>query len=148
MPHFDPELGPGAIGFGDETLFALQLQRAGHRIFGRLQIEVEHHFNPERLKRDAWLDLAERAGRTKAYVTYHWRHLGYRLPRTRLLMNQMLLAAWRLCHPKFREVEGCLEAELHLVSNHGELRGFLEERKRPRNYHANGLVKRCDPARH
>lgn len=141
VPSFDPELGPGAIGFGDETLFALQLQQAGHAICGRLQVQVEHHFDPDRLKRSAWLDLAARAGRTKAYVTYHWRHRGYRVPQTRLWVTKLRLVSWRRTHASQINGEGCAEAELRLVSAVGELSGFLEERCRPHNYTRKGLVK-------
>ena len=31
VPEFDPELGPGTLGFGGETLFYLQLKEAGYR---------------------------------------------------------------------------------------------------------------------
>jgi hypothetical protein len=46
VPAFDTELGPGALGFGDEMLFSWQLLEAGYQIHGALDVAVEHHFEP------------------------------------------------------------------------------------------------------
>jgi glycosyltransferase involved in cell wall biosynthesis len=142
VPAFDPELGPGALGFGDEDLFARQLLEAGYRICARLDTFVEHHFDPRRLRRDSWLDAAARRGQVEAYVTYHWRHYGNRLARLRLLRVNGQLMAWRTRHAKDLPDEGCPERELGLVYYRGFLRGHLQERLRPRNYERHGLVKR------
>ena len=34
VPGFDRELGPGGLGFCDDTLFSLQLRTAGFRLAG------------------------------------------------------------------------------------------------------------------
>jgi glycosyltransferase involved in cell wall biosynthesis len=55
VPAFDPELGTGALGNGEETLFTLQLREAGFRIAGAFESVVEHHFDESRLQRRQWL---------------------------------------------------------------------------------------------
>jgi glycosyltransferase involved in cell wall biosynthesis len=86
IPPFDPRLGVGQLGFSEESLFALRLHRAGFRIAPAFDVEVEHHFDPSRLSRDAFLSAAKRLGRSMAYVHAH--HLPARstvpnsLPRT------------------------------------------------------------------
>ena len=74
IPLFDSELGAGALGYGEETLFASQLLAAGFRIAGALNADVEHHFDPSRLSRRALLSAADKSGRSEAYKAWHWSH--------------------------------------------------------------------------
>ena len=74
IPRFDINLGPGALGFEDETLLSLQIIAAGFRTARRLDFEVEHHFDPDRLTRTSLLALADKMGRSAAYVERHWMH--------------------------------------------------------------------------
>jgi hypothetical protein len=74
VPRFDPELGPGALGFGGETLFARQLLAAGYRIRARFDVAVEHHFDEQRLAPEAVTETCRKTGRAKAYLAYHWDH--------------------------------------------------------------------------
>jgi glucosyl-dolichyl phosphate glucuronosyltransferase len=76
---FDVNLGPGALGFADETLFSFQLVRAGFRLIGRLQTTVTHLFDMSRLGRSAILAAATRMGRSRAYLFHHWEHERSRL---------------------------------------------------------------------
>ncbi len=143
VPAFDPELGPGALGFGDEQLFASQLLEAGYRIVGRQRVCVEHHFEPSRLLRESWLDAARRRGRSQAYRGHHWEHWGARWVRPRLALAYARLAAWRLKHRRDPVApEGCSEQELHLEFECALVRGHLREKSRPRNYEYHSLVKR------
>ena len=41
VPGFDPELGPGALGFYDDTLLGWQLQEAGYTIGSAFDVVVE-----------------------------------------------------------------------------------------------------------
>jgi glycosyltransferase involved in cell wall biosynthesis len=140
VPGFDPELGPGALGFGEEELFSAQLLKAGYPIFGRLDVWVEHHFDPSRLLRASWLETAERRGRVNAYLTYHWHSRGYRLARLRLAVAAAKLTAHRTLSGQPPE-EGCSERELQLRFQVGELKQYEIERRRTRNYELHGLVK-------
>ena len=72
VPGFDVELGPGALGFGEETLFSLQLLDAGYRILAVRDAEVEHHFEPIRLQAASAVETAKKMGRSEAYTHYHW----------------------------------------------------------------------------
>ena len=72
IKQFDTELGPGALGFYDDTLFSLCLKEAGFRLVAAPDISVEHHFDLSRLTRRTLLSMAERMGNSEAYVVYHW----------------------------------------------------------------------------
>ena len=76
---FDTNLGPGGLGFADETLFSFQLVRAGFRLVGRLEATVTHLFDLSRLERSAILEAATRMGRSRAYLFHHWENARSRL---------------------------------------------------------------------
>jgi glucosyl-dolichyl phosphate glucuronosyltransferase len=69
---FDPALGPGALGLAEELLLERQIQARGGRIRFAEGAGVEHHFDPKRLERSAWIRLAEASGRSNAYIFHHW----------------------------------------------------------------------------
>lgn len=142
VPAFDTELGPGALGFGDEQLFASQLLEAGYRIIGRPDVCVEHHFEPQRLLRGAWLSAARKRGRAQAYRGHHWEHWSSRLTSLRHLAVQTRLFFWRHLQLRPPPAEGCSETELKLEYGCSLLRAHATERRRPRNYAYHGLIKR------
>jgi glycosyltransferase involved in cell wall biosynthesis len=71
---FDLELGPGALGFYDDSLFSWRLTAAGLRMVPAPDISVEHHFDLSRLTRRTILGIAERMGQSEAWVSHHWHH--------------------------------------------------------------------------
>src|SRR5262245_13280281 len=93
VPGFDPELGPGALGQGADSLFSWQLVRAGFRIRPALDVAVEHHFDPARLTRTSFLATAARRGRTYAYQRWHWMHEP--IPHHTRRLGVRLLRLWR-----------------------------------------------------
>ena len=99
---FDPALGAGALGFGEETLLAERLVTAGFRIRAALEVSVTHHFDLARLTVPALLKMAERMGRSTAYLDYHWGGVDAQLAqawvnRARLLLIwERLLRPWRV----------------------------------------------------
>lgn len=141
VPAFDTELGPGALGFGDDQLFASQLLEAGYRIVGRQRVCVEHHFDRRRLLRKFWLEAARKRGRSQAYRGHHWEHWGSRWLRPRLTLATLRLARWRATRDDEASAEGCPEPELELEFQCALLRAHLHERLRPRNYAPRGCVK-------
>lgn len=140
VPAFDPELGPGALGFGDEQLFASQIIEAGYRIIGNDDVAVDHHFDARRLQHAAWLEAARQRGRSQAYRGHHWEHWSSRWVRPRLLGALAQLTAWRRVHRATPSEEGCSERELKLEFNYALFRAHLRERLRPRHYTYRGLV--------
>lgn len=147
VPGFDPELGPGALGFGDDHLFASQLLEAGFPIVNRLAVSVEHHFAPSRLQRRAWLDAAYRRGKCHAYRGYHWEHWTTRLVWPRLMRAWLRLSTYRLAAKRSYLSEGCDPCELMLVFDYSLAQALLREKRRPRCYHRHGLVKLTVPAK-
>src|SRR6185369_4917701 len=107
VPGFDTELGPGALGFGDETLFSWQLAEAGYRMVAApASAAVEHHFDPSRLSRHSLLSVADRQARSSAYLNYHWNHQSESdLPR-RIARAAIGLVAFRL-----RNLKACSASE-------------------------------------
>jgi hypothetical protein len=69
---FDPELGPGALGLGEETLLGWQLTQQGCRCTLALDVEVEHHFDAGRLSREGLIGLARSKGRSMGHLQHHW----------------------------------------------------------------------------
>ena len=93
---FNPDLGPGALGFMDETLFYLQLIEAGYRIRFVSGLGVEHHFDPARLTRDSQMRMAHSRARSGAYVAHHWFHQTVPWRRLRMLQNVLRIGVQRV----------------------------------------------------
>jgi glycosyltransferase involved in cell wall biosynthesis len=140
VPSFDVELGPGAYGFFDETLFACQLTEAGFRIAPALDVIVEHHCDESRLTRASFLDSARKLGRSFGYLQYHWEQPETWRKWWRLLDAMLRLLYWRIrLAPRWRE--NAHEREIQAVMRVYTCLQFIREQKRPRNYSRHGLVK-------
>lgn len=142
VPGFDVELGAGRLGCGEESLFSWQLKLAGYTIHPALDVAVEHVFESSRLTYASWLKASEIYGRTRAYHIHHWFHEEIRWPWARVLWNRGRLALRRLAEGGGqRDGEGCPEWELHRRGYAALYRSYIQERRRPRNYTRQGLVK-------
>ena len=117
VPGFDVRLGPGQLGYGDDTLVARQLAMAGFRFAFVEAAAVEHHFDPKRLTRNNMLEMSRRFGRTSAYLNYHWSGRHIRWVGLRLLKTIARLLLWRSLHlPAVLRQEGLDLAEAHRLS--------------------------------
>ena len=142
VPAFDEELGPGALGGGDDSLFAWQLREAGISIYPALDVAVEHVFEPSRLSYQAWQKAATVYGQTRAYLAHHWWHEDIRWPFLRYVWNWSRLRTYlRKSTTANEDGEGCSDRELVLRSYTALYRGLMRESKRSRNYDRRGLVK-------
>lgn len=143
VPAFDPELGPGASGLGDDTLMHLQIVRAGYRVRLQQDVSVEHHFDPSRLRREAFLRRAEAMGRSLGYLAYHWEHRTLPLPMLRLIKAKTRLQWYRTVNrpPSNPHGEGAPLSELSRLTGFYFYEQYLRERERPRNYERYGLMK-------
>jgi glycosyltransferase involved in cell wall biosynthesis len=74
VPQFDPRLGAGALGMGEETLFSYQLREAVFTIGSAFDIEVEHHCDDTRFTAASLRNAWKAVGRAAGYIDYHWRH--------------------------------------------------------------------------
>jgi glycosyltransferase involved in cell wall biosynthesis len=143
VSRYDPELGPGALGLGEDTLFSHQLEKAGFRLKHAEDVRVIHHPGESRLLRRAWLGAARNVGRTNAYLRYHWEHDDIKTPYARFLLLAVKLWFRRMLQPPpSPDSEGCPEWELSYVWQLEMYRQFCLERRRPRNYEKHGLNKR------
>jgi GT2 family glycosyltransferase len=144
VPAFDVELGPGALGLADDTLFSWQLEEAGYRIGQAEEATVRHHFDASRLSNASWMKAARDLGRSEAYLLHHWFHRSLRWPGLqRLVLTAKLRARRRLQRP-LPDGEGAARWEMSYVFHIEKCRQFDVERKRLRNYDKRGLVKRQD----
>lgn len=139
VPCFDTELGAGALGFYEEALFWKQMLVAGARIIGRSDISVEHHFSEDRLNTAGFEIIAQRLGRSLAYVHHHWEHGSVKIPRLRW-------AFWKAMQKirgrhSARSDDAPDPAHLFRIFHLAFLDQFLIERARPRNYERHGLLK-------
>lgn len=134
VPQFDTELGPGALGFGDDTIFARQLVDAGYRLVGELDVCVEHHFDPGRLSRRSFLSMARRSARTAGFLHHHWDHQQTPFPLLRAIKTGSQLQLLRLLNFHRLPVEGLPQWEAELVWKHHRWRQYLRERRHPPRY--------------
>jgi hypothetical protein len=141
VPGFDVELGPGALGYGEDALFSQQLRRAGFSIVSAFDAAVEHHLDPARLTRSAFREAAAQRGRVLGYWRYHWEHLDLPDAARRLRRRRLRLALARLAHP-LPAPEGMPSWEMSLREDVAFLRQYRLEQRRPRNYDREGLIKR------
>jgi glucosyl-dolichyl phosphate glucuronosyltransferase len=149
VPSFDPDLGAGAIGSGEDTLFGLQLAEAGYRIEFVADARASHHFDVERLKHRRWLSDAAKRGRTEAYIFYHWEHREIVGAARRRLSYWIRLKLRRIIQPlPPMDEEGCPTWEMNYVSSLEMLKQYGIESRRPRLYKLRGLHRLdMDPAR-
>lgn len=98
VPKFDCAFGPGpdAVGFGDDTMFSAMLQQHGFRLVGVKDAVVEHHFDLSRLDQNAIVGIAERMGRSQAYMDALGNVPQSRHPRTRLMLAHLAHRARQL----------------------------------------------------
>ncbi|HEY4988417.1 MAG TPA: hypothetical protein VII09_01345, partial [Opitutaceae bacterium] len=139
VPQFDIELGPGALGFADETLFSEQLRAAGFRLAGAFDVAVEHHFDVSRLSGQSVLDLARRMGRSSAYVQHHWSAKPFPFPVTKLVYVHV--RRFWIRRRKSRDEKGSgtvSDMDVRLERNLAFYREYIVQRRRPRKYPAQG----------
>ncbi len=142
VPGYDPELGPGAIGFGEDTLFGWQVVEAGLKIEYVPSAVVIHKFDAARLRRRYWIDDARKHGQTDAYLDYHWKH--------QEIKNPLLVWMWFWIKLKFKrlfsrlpklEEEGCPRWEMGFVWRMELCRQYCLYRRQSRKYNRRGLKK-------
>lgn len=149
VPRSDEELGPGALGACQESHFADRIHRAGFRIAPAFDVEVEHHFDPSRLKRSSWKQAAQKLGRSQAYIHYHWRHEQQTFPDGRMRPYLELVSLYakmtlkRLLNVKdVVQEEGMASWESYYLRQISYIRQGIKERRRRRLYEKYGSEKK------
>jgi glycosyltransferase involved in cell wall biosynthesis len=143
VPAFDLELGAGALGAGEETLFSRQLLAAGFRLLAVGEDStVEPHCSQQRLTRSALADLLTQQGRSQAYIDYHWKHRSLWFPAFRGGSSLLGLCGLRILQrlPGDRKpLVGRREARW--LWRWSYCRQMAIESQRPRQYEQFGLEK-------
>ncbi len=111
--RFDPALGPGALGMGEETLFSYQVEASGFRIGSAFRVRVEHAFDPRRLCAKGMATLARSMGRSEAYIAHHWHGVEPTDSVCPILDARLRWLYWRLrARMQSRVPPGLVEGEL------------------------------------
>ncbi len=132
---YDVELGPGKLGFGEDTLLWLQMKQLKMKIHAVSDLEVIHHPSASRLLRKSWISGAKQRGATEAYLLHHWKHESIPLAFLHLLINQFKLKVRRLFSKRAAmDSEGCPAWEMSYESRVALITSFLEETKKARKY--------------
>ena len=142
VPAFETELGPGALGLGEDTLFGWQLVEAGCTIKYAPKASVIHNLNSDRLRRVNWHNEAIKHARTEAYLLHHWEHGEMERPRLTWMkawVKLHLRRLWEKLPPL--DGEGCPRWETSCIQTMERSKQFQIEKQRPRNYARRGLVK-------
>jgi GT2 family glycosyltransferase len=143
VPGFDTELGPGRLGLWEDTLFSLQLRSAGYRLGMATSAIVEHHFDPSRLSRAAFLARALSEARSSAYVAWHWKHEELTSLASQIAEFSIRLAAKRLLYrDEWRRDEGVAQWEMDLVTGIEFARHYRVESQKSPAYDQYGWSKR------
>lgn len=140
--EFDPELGPGKTGFGEETLLSWQMNEAGFQLKRIPEALVVHHPDASRLLRSQWIASARKRGKTAAYILHHWHHANLK----NIFMRQYYVFAKLIARRLVESLppldgEGSPPWEMSYITEIELSRQFRLERKRPRNYSLHGLQK-------
>jgi glycosyltransferase involved in cell wall biosynthesis len=140
VPGFDIKLGPGALGFHDETLFSWQLLAAGYKLVGAFDVIVEHHFDTSRLTRQGLIDIAHKMGCSQAFVFHHWEHQTSRFSFPRLILSHLRRYLMR-CRDRMKG-KACLVSlqTLHAEQLMAFYREYLAQRRYERKYASRSLV--------
>lgn len=137
---FDHELGAGALGFGEESLFSARALAAGFRIKGALDVSVAHHFDLARLNVSALIKMAQRMGQSTAYLDYHWEQADACAAGSRIHQARLLLAWERLLRP-WRAISGRQPWQTtQRVMTLAYWRQLASYEGQPRRYERNGSV--------
>jgi GT2 family glycosyltransferase len=132
---FDPELGPGVTGGGEESLLSWQVKRAGYKVQGNLSVSVEHHPAADRLQYASWIRAAQNKGAAQAYLLHHWFHRRIRFPRIKRFWVLTKLVLRRLVTTRRRPgEEGISPWELSYVADCSMYERYQRERLRARHY--------------
>jgi glycosyltransferase involved in cell wall biosynthesis len=147
VPAFDVELGPGQLGFRDDTLFYSQMECAGFKIAPVPTSIVEHNFEPSRLTYQSWITNAVSSGKSLAYVKYHWGHDAIGNPGMKEMLWRLFLAAYRNTHKRNApDHEGCSRIELRAAENVSFYAEFRKLSSEPRHYDSLALIKKTADA--
>jgi len=133
---FDTETGPGALGYMDDTLLGIRLQKTGRRIVYCDEAKVTHHFSSDRLQRGFWIRTAKAAGRSTAYVAHHWEHAVFSNLRLRIV-HQRCKLGFHLLQSRLAaraQLEGIGEAEFGIRKSISYYEAMRRLRKVPYNY--------------
>lgn len=130
---FNENLGPGALGFGEETLFQYQLSEIGLLAGPAYDAKVEHHFDPRRLEFPAMLVAAYNYGRFNGYMAYHWFGAHCLTPKLRFAWKRSKLRRRLAMKPSISTL-GIDRVALRLSQGCGRMEQFRTESQEPRRY--------------
>jgi glucosyl-dolichyl phosphate glucuronosyltransferase len=139
VPLYDEELS-AAIPVYEDTLYSMQLKQAGYRLGMETTAIASHHFQPNRLTREAFIKRVSNDGKGRAYLAWNWKHEDLGRPYSKYLALRWRLLCLRIMRrPK---ALGYLPLwEFELVEQISFLRTYLRLRNYEPAYTRFGLLK-------
>ena len=143
VPAFDLEIGPGAMGSCEDTLFTGQLLQAGFRLLAAGEDSTAmHHCGEQRLTRRSLMHVLIAQGRSQAYIDYHWKHRSVWFPTFRSGRSLLGLCGLRILQRLSRGREPVVgRREARWLWRWSYYRQMMIEMERPRHYERFGLKK-------
>jgi glucosyl-dolichyl phosphate glucuronosyltransferase len=142
VPCFDEEIGPGALGHAEDTLFWLQVREAGFRVVSRYSVIAVHDPDPARATRQGMARQAELRGEFAAFVEHHWEHLERKHYLAGYVLAWARLFSHRLTHARAMLRSTLMSGrEAELLEHFHFRRRLLRERWKSRVYARRGLVR-------
>jgi glycosyltransferase involved in cell wall biosynthesis len=143
VPAFDVEIGPGALGSGDDSFFSRQLVAAGFRLVAADQDSTAvHHCGADRLTRSGLAEVLLAQGRSQAYVDYHWKHRSAWFPTFRGGKSMLGLCVPHILRRLLGDRDSVIgRREARWLWRWSYYRQMLIESRRPRQYEQFGLKK-------
>ncbi len=143
VPAFDPELGQGALGSCEESLFSRQLLWAGFRLVAAGEDSTAVHYCGEhRLTRSVLMDVLTRQGRSQAYIDYHWKHRSVWFPAPRGGRSLLGLCGLRILQRLLGKRNPAIgRREARWLWRWSYYQQMMIESRRPRQYERFGLEK-------
>jgi glycosyltransferase involved in cell wall biosynthesis len=117
--RWDPDLGAGRLGSGEDILFYLQAKALGARIEAVRDAPAVHHFGADRLIRESLITAAARIGRADAYIAHHWLGTARRGSRPRAVVLATLARLLDVAAARRRGRERASELELRVARKAG-----------------------------
>ena len=115
VPGFDPQLDPGGLGYGGDTLFSMQLGEAGLKVGRASDAVVDHHFHADRLLRESLLSSAKGFARSRRYINRTYGLWLDEWETCKLLVVLIKLGLFYAGHPlAFKQREGCSLSLIHI----------------------------------
>jgi GT2 family glycosyltransferase len=123
--EFDPELGAGALGYEEETVYLVKIRQHGFRVGHVPKAVVVHYFDSDRLRCRAMLQDAEKRGVSRAVARHRYEQHVPAWMSLRLAVLKIYVPLLSKVYAR-KESEGCPGWMLSSAMSYAYLRRFSQ----------------------